>query len=175
MRPMETSNCLRLYLGGNMAEPMDEAERLLTASAGPRLALIAESFARLTGRPLLGEVPVSAAALWAASMVILAHGTEPDPIFFYGDRLALELFEVTAGQLLQTPSRLSAEAPDRVERMRLLDQVSRRGVIEDYAGVRVSATGRRFRIERACVWNLIDEAGAVHGQAAAFDRWMRLD
>lgn len=154
---------------------MDEARRLLTASAGPRLALVAESFRRLTGRPLLGEVPVSAEALWAAPMVILAHGTEPDPIFFYGDRLALELFEVTAEQLLRTPSRLSAEAPDRAERTRLLDQVSRRGVIEDYAGVRVSAAGRRFRIEQACVWNLIDDAGAIHGQAAAFDRWVRLD
>jgi hypothetical protein len=152
-----------------------EAQRLLTASAGPRLALIAESFARLTGRPLLADGAVSADAFWTAPLAILAHGTEPDPVFFYGDRLTLELFEVTAHQLLQMPSRLSAESVDRAERARLLDQVTSRGVIEDYAGVRISATGRRFRIERATVWNLIDAAGAVHGQAAAFDAWTRLD
>ncbi len=49
------------------------------------------------------------------------------------------------------------------------------GFIDDYAGVRVSATGRRFRIEAATVWNLVDAAGALHGQAAAFDRWTLLD
>jgi hypothetical protein len=141
----------------------------------PRLALIAESFARLTGRPLLGGRPFSPDALWSAPCVVLAHGTEPDPVFFYGNRLALELFEVTAQELLRMPSRLSAETGDQAERARLLDQVSRRGFIDDYAGVRVSATGRRFRIQQATVWNLIDEAGEVRGQAASFTRWTRLD
>lgn len=158
---------------------MDEARRLLEANAGPRLALIADSFARLTGRPLLGSAPASAGvsggALWTAPMVILAHGTQADPLFFYGNRLALELFEVAAERLVETPSRLSAETPERAERARLMDEVRRRGVIEDYAGVRVSATGRRFRIARACVWNLVDEAGEIHGQAAAFDSWNWLD
>ena len=143
--------------------------------AEPRLALIAESFSRLTGRPLLNDTAFSQSALWTAPQVVLAHGTQPDPIFFYGNALALELFEVTAAQLLAMPSRLSAETGDRAERARLLDQVSRHGFIDDYAGVRVSATGRRFRIEQATVWNLIDEAGALHGQAAAFARWTRLD
>jgi hypothetical protein len=154
---------------------IDEAQRVMTASAGPRLALIAESFERLTGRSLLGDTPVSASTLWASPYAILAHGTQPDPIFFYGDRLTLELFEMTVQQFIQLPSRLSAETPDRTERARLLDQVTQHGVIEDYAGVRISATGRRFRIERATVWNLIDASGDRHGQAAAFDTWTRLD
>jgi hypothetical protein len=149
---------------------MDPAEQILAARAGPRLALIAQSFARLTGRPLLDGT-----TLWTAPLVLLAHGTQPDPIFFYGNALAMELFEVTAAQLVAMPSRLSAQTGDRAERARLLDQVSRHGFIDDYAGVRVSATGRRFRIEQATVWNLIDEAGALHGQAAAFARWTRLD
>jgi hypothetical protein len=151
------------------------AERLVTDSAGDRLALIPESFERLTGRALLGDTPPAPAALWLAPMAILAHGTEADPLFFYGNATALAVFELSADALLRTPSRLSAEAPDRAERARLLDQVSRRGFIDDYAGVRVSATGRRFRIEQATVWNLIDAAGHVHGQAAAFSRWTRLD
>ena len=154
---------------------MDEAERLMAASAGRRLVLIADSFARLAGRPLLAGAPVSAYALWTTPLAILAHGMQPDPLFFYANRRALELFEFTAEQLLETPSRLSAETPERAARARLLDEVRRRGIIEDYAGVRVSATGRRFLIERASVWNLIDEAGEVHGQAAAFDTWVRLD
>lgn len=143
--------------------------------ADPRLTLIAESFARLTGRRLLGDRDFSPGALWAAPFVVLAHGTQADPVFFYGNRLALDLFEVTAEQLLAMPSRLSAETGDRAERARLLDQVGRRGFIDDYAGVRVSATGRRFRIEQATVWNLINETGALHGQAASFARWTRLD
>jgi hypothetical protein len=153
----------------------EETQRVLTAGAGWRLQLIAASFERLTGRALLGETPFSAEAVWTAPFVLLAHGIEPDPLFFYGDRMALELFEFTAEQLVRTPSRLSAETGERAERARLLEQVSRRGVIEDYAGVRVAASGRRFRIEQATVWNLIDEAGERHGQAAAFSRWTRLD
>ncbi|CAN7428132.1 MEKHLA domain-containing protein [Phenylobacterium sp. LjRoot219] len=149
------------------------AERRLSASAGTRLELIMQSFQRLTGRPLLPEG--RADALWAAPFVVLAHGTEPDPVFFYGNRAALALFEVTAEQLLAMPSRLSAEAPDRTERARLLDEVARHGFIADYAGIRVSRTGRRFRIEQATVWNLLDPAGARHGQAAAFSEWSRLD
>src|SRR5690349_19634177 len=96
----------------------DAARRLLCANAGPRLELIVESHQRLTGRPLLpdGGGPE---ALWAAPFVVLAHGTEADPVFFYANRTALGLFEVTAEQLLAMPSRLSAEAPDRNERARL--------------------------------------------------------
>ena len=149
---------------------MDPAQAFLTAQAGPRLALIAESHARLTGRPLV-EGPATPDALWTAPLAVLAHGTEPDPVFFYGNRLALELFELMATELVRMPSRLSAEPVDRAERARLLDAVSRRGFIADYEGVRISARGRRFRIEQATVWNLVDAAGALHGQAAAFARW----
>jgi len=150
---------------------VDEAEALLADRAGSRLAVIAESFERLTGRPLLGV----GQTLWAAPFVVLAHGTEADPIFFYGNRRALELFETTAEAHLRTPSRLSAEPLAREERARLLDRVTRHGFIDDYAGVRVSATGRRFRIEQATVWNLVDAAGGLHGQAATFSTWTRLD
>jgi hypothetical protein len=46
--------------------------------------------------------------------------------------------------------------------------------IDDYSGVRVSSTGRRFLIERATVWNLVDARGAYRGQAAAFSDWTPL-
>ena len=140
------------------------------AVAADRLALIAESFQRLTGQKLID----SDGDLWTAPRAILAHGTEPDPVFFYGNALALSLFEMTPEQFAQLPSRLSAEPVHRDERARLLDRVTRDGYIDDYAGIRVSATGRRFRIEQAVVWNLIDAEGTIHGQAATFDRWAML-
>jgi len=44
--------------------------------------------------------------------------------------------------------------------------VARQGYIDDYSGVRIAKSGRRFLIERATVWNL----GEVEyqGQAATF-------
>ena len=39
----------------------------------------------------------------------------------------------------------------------------------------VSKTGRRFLIENATVWNLLDEAGAPYGQAATFSGWKYVD
>jgi hypothetical protein len=41
--------------------------------------------------------------------------------------------------------------------------------------VRVSKSGRRFIIEKATVWNLLDEVGAPCGQAATFGNWRFLD
>lgn len=138
------------------------------ASRAPRIALIAESFARLLGRPLVDPAEDIVAALWDAPRVIVAHGTQADPVFFFANRAALAAFESDVEAFTRMPSRLSAEAPLREERQALLDRVSRDGFIDDYAGVRISALGRRFRIERAIVWNLVDGAGARHGQAATF-------
>ena len=140
----------------------------------PRLALIADSYARLLGRPLVDGDDLSQ-ALWRAPRVIVAHGTEADPIFFYGNRLALQAFEMDFPAFTRLPSRFSAEPLAREERARLLERVTRDGFIDDYAGVRISALGRRFRIEQAVVWNLIDRDGVVHGQAASFDNWLPLD
>jgi hypothetical protein len=140
-----------------------------------RIALIDESYRRLTGRQLVQPEDDLALAFWNAPRAIVAHGTEADPIFFYGNALALDLFAMQADAFTRLPSRLSAEPMHRDERAELLDRVARDGFIDDYAGIRIAATGQRFRIEQATVWNLIDAAGAVHGQAATFDRWTMLD
>jgi hypothetical protein len=140
-----------------------------------RLPLIAESYQRLLGKPLVSASGDIALDLWQAPQVIVAHGTEDDPVFFYGNRRALDVFEMAFADFICLPSRFSAEPLLREERARLLERVSRDGYIDDYAGVRVSASGRRFRIEQAVVWNLIDAAGVCHGQAATFDHWIALD
>lgn len=133
-----------------------------------RIALIAGSFQRLLGRRLVAASADPVAALWDAPEAVVAHGTEADPVFFFGNRAALTAFECDVAAFTAMPSRLSAEAPLRDERQRLLDRVTRGGFIDDYAGVRISATGRRFRIAGAVVWNLVDAQGARHGQAATF-------
>lgn len=146
-----------------------------TAALRRRVELIAASFRRLLGRPLLPEDETDPwAALWDAPAVIVAHGTEADPVFFYGNRLALELFEMDFAAFTRLPSRCSAEPMARAERERLLQRVSRDGYIDDYAGVRISASGRRFRIEQAVVWNLLDADDVMHGQAATFGKWTPL-
>lgn len=144
-----------------------------------RLRLIADSYRRLTGRPLLATEPVDDAsfrlALWQAPRAIVAHGTEDDPVFFYGNRLALERFEMDFDAFARLPSRYSAAPLEREARARLLERVTRLGYIDDYTGIRISARGTRFSIVNATVWNLIDAAGACHGQAATFSDWHALD
>lgn len=142
----------------------------LTDDDRRRIRLIAESYRHWSGRPLVSGGDL-VAELQRAPLAVVAHGTEADPIFFFGNRVALELFEMDDDAFTRLPSRLSAEPLLREDRARLLARVSRDGLITDYAGVRISATGRRFRIENASVWNLIDADGKAAGQAAAFAQW----
>lgn len=133
--------------------------------------LITGSFRRLTDRELAAP---SAGAEWLyhqAPFVVLAHDGGADPRFIYANEIAQACFEYSADELIGLPSRLSAEAPERAERQRLLDRVSRDGFIADYSGIRIAKSGRRFRIENAIVWQLIDADGTHHGQAATFSEW----
>ena len=140
-------------------------------------ACLVRSYQHWTGRDLLPGVipgPDLAEKLFTAPFVLVSHGLEPDPVLNYGNQTALTLWEMTWDELTRTPSRLTAEAPNRAERARLLDAVTRHGFIDDYSGVRISKTGRRFRITRATVWNLLTPDGRPGGQAATFDRWVCL-
>jgi hypothetical protein len=137
-----------------------------------QIVLIAQSYQQILGQPLLAKIPHDVPdlirALWSARQVIVAHGNQADPLFFFGNAAALRAFECDAASFTQMPSRLSAELALREERQSLLDRVSLHGFIRDYAGIRISALGRRFAIAHAHVWNLIDANGTNHGQAACF-------
>ncbi len=113
--------------------------------------------------------------LFHAPFVVVSHGMEADPVLNYGNSMALRLWEMSWSELTSTPSRFTAEEPNREERARLLERVTLHGFIDDYSGVRISKTGNRFRIERAVVWNLFDENGNRCGQAATFSDWTPLD
>lgn len=136
-----------------------------------------ESFHHWTGGHLLGpdtiRLPDSELArrLFEAPFVAVSHGIETDPVLNYGNHAALERWELDWESFTKTPSRFTAEAPAREERARLLDEVTRHGFIANYAGIRISSTGKRFRISEAIVWNLVDSNGKPAGQAATFDRW----
>jgi hypothetical protein len=138
---------------------------------------LARSFKKWTGRNLLvGNFSPAELAekIWNAPFVVVSHGTQADPILNYGNRAALALWEMSWEELTRTPSRLTAEAPRREERARLLEAVTRNGFIDDYAGIRISKRGRRFEIFQATVWNLVTEAGEPCGQAATFSEWKYL-
>jgi PAS domain S-box-containing protein len=132
--------------------------------------LLAGSYHRLIGRPLLNvDLSPGEGARWLydrAPFGLLAHNTEPDPIFVYGNKAAQRRFGYSWDELTALPSRLSAEAPERQERENFLNQVSRDGYVENYRGMRVTKSGERFWIEGVTVWQLIDEKGHRHGQAA---------
>ncbi len=137
-------------------------------------ACLARSLRHFTGRDLLpGSTDpfLLAQKVFEAPFILVSHGTEADPVLNYGNRVALTLWEMTWEELTRTPSRFTAEALNREERARLLAEVTARGFIDDYCGVRISKTGRRFRIHQATVWNLITESGQPCGQTAMFDRW----
>jgi hypothetical protein len=148
---------------------------IATDEARLRLDVLVSSYQRLTGRHLIDPShPDLWQACWTAPRVIVAHGMEADPIFFYGNQLALSVFELDFASFTRLPSRYSAEPVVREERDALLARVREHGFIDDYAGVRVSASGKRFRIEQAVVWNLLDAHGERHGQAATFEHWLPL-
>ena len=73
------------------------------------------TFHALTGRDLIDPTlsPEAAAeALFHAPFVVLSHDAAPDPLLTYGNRTTLELFELSWEELIQMPSRLTAEAPN---------------------------------------------------------------
>jgi PAS domain S-box-containing protein len=133
-------------------------------------ALLTGSYARRLGAAL---VPAGADAAWLyaeAPFAVLAHDGGADPRFTYANRTAQACFGYTWAELVGLPSRLSAEAPERAERQRLLDAVTRDGFSRGYRGLRIARDGRRFWIERAVVWQL-DRGGVTVGQAATFSEW----
>ncbi len=160
-------------MNSSYVEPCEENQFL----AG-HIARLLASLRHWTGRDLVdpGLPPgEQARRIFAAPFAVLSHDTATDPMLNYGNRIGMELFELNWQELIQTQSRLTAEPVHRDERARLLDAVTRNGFIDDYRGVRISKTGRRFLIESAKVWNLLDENGAAYGQAATFSAWKYLD
>ncbi|MGE3977652.1 MAG: MEKHLA domain-containing protein [Nitrospira sp.] len=136
--------------------------------------LLLDSYRHWIGKDMIERTPDAkqqARLLFEASFVVVSHGVEPDPILNYGNQIALDLWDLSWDRFIKTPSRLTAEADDRAERGRMLERAKLNGYFDGYRGVRISSTGRRFLVEHALIWNVIDLTGNPIGQAATFSQW----
>ncbi len=156
-----------------MLEPSSDNQYL-----ADHVGLLTQSFKNLTNTELLIEHSGEQEGVWElakrlfyAPCMVVSHNTDPDPIFNYGNQTALKLFELSWQELTNLPSRHSASAIEQVERSLLLKTVSEQGYIDNYSGVRISKTGKRFLLQNAIVWNLIDAQGKYRGQAAVCHHW----
>lgn len=139
--------------------------------------LLAHSFAHWTGQSMLDAAPDDdrdfARTLFHAPFALVSHGTQDDPIFRYANHSALHLWEMEWNEFTQLPSRQSAEPVSNIqdERQQLLKKALAAGCVNDYAGIRISKTGKRFEIQNTTLWNVVDAAGVRHGQAALIRQW----
>ena len=143
----------------------------LSAYRSSQAELICESFLYWFGRPLVRSSGCLGEALFEASTAIVSHGIGLNPIFNYGNRMALSVFKMDWADFVALPSEESAEPLARSERLKLLSLVERNGFVEGYSGVRIDSAGRRFRIVNGTVWNLVNQEDDFMGQAACFDNW----
>jgi len=128
--------------------------------------LLLTSFQRLLERPLLARA--STKDLYHAKFPILSHNTAADPILTYGNLAAQNLWEMQWEELTALPSRLTAEPAHRDTRDAMFAEMRSKGFIENYSGVRISASGMRFEIRNAVIWSLLNSQGKKVGEAATF-------
>ena len=139
------------------------------------VALLRYSFQHWTGRPLMATKmndEDAARYLFNASFAVLSHDTAKDPIFNYANRTALSLFGMDWDSMTALPSRKSAEPVAQEDRQRILELVEKHGFVDNYGGIRIGRHGRRFFIEGAVVWNVLEpRTGTYKGQAALLKNW----
>lgn len=138
------------------------------------VALLRDSFYYWLGRDLLPYRMTDTEAaryLFHARWAVVSHNADKAPVFNYGNRTALSLFGMAWEEMMACPLRLSFERGNDDLPMCGLSEVSDRGYVEDYRGVRIGRHGRRFEIDAAILWNLRDAVGKHCGQAASFKHW----
>lgn len=132
------------------------------------------SFQHWLGRSLLdvsGSPEEIAQALFEAPFVLVSHGMEVDPIFNYGNRQALELWELSWEEFTRMPSRKTVQEVEIKDREQLLAAAANQGFVTNYSGIRTSSSGKRFMIQDVLLWNVLDEQHQRCGQAAFFSTW----
>lgn len=144
----------------------------IPATASTLYRLLADSYARWLKHPLVDPALTDEqAARWLyeeAPFGLLAHDTRADPLFIYGNVSAQRCFEYSWEELLELPSRRSAPPQQVQGRKEFLEQVSKQGFATGYRGLRVSKSEHTFWINDGTVWQLVDQAGVLRGQAALF-------
>ncbi len=141
----------------------------------PHIDRLLWSYEHFLGRALLDghgqEEAVLAKQVYHAPFALVSHGMEREPVFNYANQTALTLFAMDWDEFTSMASKFSAEPVSRAERAELLARVNRDNFIDNYRGVRIAKNGRRFMIDRAVVWNVVDRRLNKCGQAAVFAVW----
>ena len=163
-------------------EQMDSTARRLTAGGPPAasnlwhhewLRLLDSSLRKCSGTAILPAPDASPAQCSTVAssddLVVVSHDGAEDPVFNYASKAALDLWEMDWETFTSTPSRFSAEPDEREARAELLRRVTEDGYVDDYCGVRISSSGKRFEVRDAYVWNVYQGEERV-GQAALFRR-----
>lgn len=146
---------------------MNESEQ--TEFLRQNTALLRASYLHWTGLHLIPanlNDDEAVETLMSAPFGVVSHDTAVDPIFNYANRLALEMFEMDWDSFTRLPSRLSAEVALQEKRGAALEEVSRNGFVQNYSGIRIASSGRRFWIRDTTIWNLVTPDGEFKGQAA---------
>lgn len=134
-------------------------------------SLLLATYRHWTGHDLIVPGDKASKRLFEAAFPVLSYGPDADQTLNYANLCGLSLWEMSWSQLTSTPSRLTAEPVHQAERAAFLTRVGEAGFVDDYAGIRVSARGRRFRIRQATVWSVFTAAGEPAGVAATFSDW----
>jgi hypothetical protein len=136
------------------------------------ISIMLENLKKWTGYDLIEEYGFSLDTLgeqvFNADFYILSHDLAVDPILNYGNNRVLELWEVSWEELTNMHSRDTAKSVDRAERTAIIEQVKAHNYISKYNGLRVSKTGKEFKILDTIIWNLFTSNGDFYGQAAWF-------
>jgi hypothetical protein len=136
------------------------------------LEIVLDNLNRWTGYDLMKEYGFSrsslAAQIFNADFYLLSHNSDPDPILNYGNNRVLELWEVSWSELTGMYSRETAKSIDRADRAAIMEQVKLQNYISGYNGIRVSKTGKEFKILDVTIWNLFTDRDEPYGQAAWF-------
>ncbi len=139
--------------------------------------ILLNSYQQLLGQELIdrsGTPAEQSQRLSEATWAIVSHGTESDPVLNYGNKIALDLWEMDWQTFTATTSKQTAEPINQADRQQMLAQAQTQGFIKNYQGIRISQSGRRFAINDAIIWNLQDHHGQRCGQAATFEHWLFL-
>jgi hypothetical protein len=158
-----------------------EAKALSDIWADPAIIhwtqILLDSYQHLIGTELIerDRSPIiQSQLLFSATFVVVSHDTQADPQLNYGNQTALDLWELDWQGFTGTRSKETAEPINQVVRQQMLSQVQSQGFIQNYQGVRISSSGKKFNISQATIWNLTDAQGQACGQAATFGNWQYL-
>jgi hypothetical protein len=109
--------------------------------------------------------------LFHSPFILVSHGIEKDPIFNYANETALKTWEMPWEEFVGLPSRFSVEKTETDDREKLLSEAQEKGFVSNYLGIRITKSGKSFKIIDTILYNLTDEVGNYKGQAAIIPKW----